>query len=164
MGYIMQRILLPLVIVAAMYFGPMFAETTSGSATGASETVRTGQFFIGNMVGCLMELRVPLGEECAFDGEFHDSPLVGHVMNWTALLALGAGVLGIIGLLPVIGRLTSVLTVLAGLGALGAMGLLTLTLLGTDDGLGAIRWGVYLTAGAGLLTLIAGLAGMRGND
>jgi hypothetical protein len=154
MGYIMQRILLPLVIVAAMYFGPMFAETTSGSATGASETVRTGQFFIGNMVG----------EECAFDGEFHDSPLVGHVMNWTALLALGAGVLGIIGLLPVIGRLTSVLTVLAGLGALGAMGLLTLTLLGTDDGLGAIRWGVYLTAGAGLLTLIAGLAGMRGND
>ncbi len=160
----MQRILLPLAIIAAMYFGPMFAETTSGSATGDAETVRTGQFFIGNMIGCLTELRVPLGEECSFDGEFYDSPLVGHAMNWTAILALGAGVLGIIGLLPVIGRLTSIVTVLAGVGALAAMGILSLTMLGTDDGLGAIRWGVYLTAGAGLLTLISGLAGMRGND
>lgn len=159
----MQRIILPLAIVASMFFGPLFAEVTSGSATGASETARTGEFFIGNMVGCLTELRIPLGEECDFDGEFYGSPLVGHVMNWAALLAIGAAALGVVGLLPVVGRLTSIVTVLAGVGALGAMGLLTLTLLGGDEGLGAVRWGVYLTAGAGLLTLIAGLAGMRGN-
>lgn len=158
----MQRIIFPLAIVAAIYFGPIFAETTSGSATGASETVRTGEFFIGNMANCLMELTVPLGEECSFDGEFYGSPMVGHIINWAALLGLGAGVLGIIGLLPVIGRLTSIVTVLAGLGALGSMGLLSLTMMGTDEGLAAIRWGVYLTAGLGLLTLIAGLGGLRG--
>ena len=158
----MTRILLPLAIVAAMYFGPLFAETTSGSVTGNSETLRTGEYFIGNMIGCLTELRVPVGEECGFDGSFHGSPLVGHVMNWAALLALGSAVLAVIGLLPVIGRLTSIVVVLAGIGTLGAVGLMTLTLLGTDAGLGAVRWGTYLTAGAGLLTLIAGLGGMRG--
>ncbi len=158
----MTRILLPLAIVAAMYFGPLFAETTSGSATGSAETLRTGEIFIGNMIGCLVELRMPVGEACSYAGEFHDSSMVGHVVNWAALAALAAALLGIIGLLPVIGRLTSIITVLAGLGAVGAMGLMTLTLLGTDDGLGAIRWGTYLTAGAGLLTVIAGLGGMRG--
>ena len=158
----MMRILLPLAIVAAMFFGPLFAETTSGSATGDSETLRTGTYFIGNMIGCLTELRVPIGEGCEFDGSFHGSPLVGHVMTWAALLALGAAVISVLGLLPVIGRLTSIVVILAGLGAIGAVGLMTLTLLGTDDGLGAIRWGTYLTAGAGLMTLIAGLGGMRG--
>lgn len=160
----MTRILLPLAIVAAMYFGPLFAVEQSSNALGSDVAEITGEYFIGNMVGCLTELRIPLGEECGFDGQFYDSPLVGHVMNWSAMLAIGAGVLGIIGLLPFIGRLTSIVTVLAGLGAIGAMGLMSLTLMGTDDGLGAIRWGTYLTAGAGLLTLISGLAGMRGND
>lgn len=160
----MQRIILPLAIVAALYFGPLFAETTSGSATGASETVRTGEFFLGNMVGCLTELRVPLGEGCGFEGTFFDSPMVGHAINWTALLAIAAGLLGIIGLLPVIGRLTSIVALLAGLATLASMGLLTLTMIGTDDGLGGIRWGVYASAGLGLLTLITGLSGMRGKD
>ncbi|MEO1253073.1 MAG: hypothetical protein AAFW81_12100 [Pseudomonadota bacterium] len=160
----MQRILLPLSIVAALYFGPLFAETTSGSVTGTTENVFSGSFFLDNMVGCLTELRVPIGEGCGFEGSFNDSPMVGHVINYAALLALAAGVLGVIGLLPVIGRLTSIVTLLAGLAALAAMGLLSLTLMGTDSGLGAIRWGVYLTAGLGLLTLIAGLAGLRGND
>ena len=159
----MQRILFPLAIVAVLYYAPLFAVEQSSDALGSDISAVTGQYFIGNAISCLAELRVPLGEECAFDGRFYDSPMVGHVMTWTALLAIGAGLLGVIGLLPVIGRLTSIVTVLAGLAALGAMGLMTITLLGTDDGLGAIRWGTYLTAGAGLLTLISGLAGMRGN-
>lgn len=158
----MTRILLPLAMVAALYLTPLFAETTSGAVTGTNTTDISGEFFLGNMVGCLTEIRVPIGEDCGFEGTFNDSPLVGHVINWAALLALSAGVLGVIGLLPVVGRLTSIVTVLAGLGGLGAMGLMALTMMGTDAGLGAIRWGTYLTAGAGLLTLISGLGGMRG--
>lgn len=160
----MQRILLPLAIVAAMYFGPMFAVEQASDALGSEVSTVTGKHFIGNAVACMAELRVPLGEECAFDGRFYDSPMVGHMMTWAALLAVAAGALGIIGLLPVVGRLTSIVTVLAGLGALGAVGMMSLTLLGTNEGLGAIRWGAYLTAGAGLLTLISGLSGMRGNN
>ena len=151
-------------IVAALYFGPLFAETTSGSVTGASETARTGEFFLGNMVGCLTELRVPLGEGCGFEGTFFDSPMVGYAINWTAMLAIAAGLLGVIGLLPFIGRITSIVTLLAGLATLASMGLLTLTMIGTEDGLGAIRWGVYASSGLGLLTMITGISGMRGNN
>ncbi len=158
----MTRILLPLAIVAVMFYAPLFAVEQKSDALGSEVSSVQGDYFIGNAIGCLSKLQVPLGEECAFDGEFYGSPLVGHVMTWTALLAIGAGVLGVIGLLPVVGRLTSIVTVLAGLGALGAMGLMSLTMMGTDDGLGAIRWGTYLTAGVGLLTVISGLGGMRG--
>lgn len=159
----MQRIVLPLAVVAAMYFGPLFAETTSGAATGATETVRSGQFFLDNMVGCIRNLQAPLGEACSFQGTFYDSPMVGLAINWAALISIAAAALGIIGLLPFIGRLTSIVTLIAGLAALAAMGLMTLTMLGTESGLSAIRWGVYATAGLALLTMIAGLAGMRGN-
>ncbi|MEM8771649.1 MAG: hypothetical protein AAGD92_08375 [Pseudomonadota bacterium] len=159
----MLRIFLPLAIVASMYFGPMFAEITSGSATGAYETERTGQFFIGNTIDCLTKLKAPLGEECAFSGTFYDSPLVGHLMSWTAVLSIAAGALGILGLLPVIGRVTSIFTILAGIAAVGSMGVLSLTMMGTEEGLGAVRWGVYSTAGLGLITLISGLSGMRGS-
>ena len=158
----MTRILLPLAMVAALYISPLFAETTSGAVTGTTEAEISGEFFLGNMVGCLTELRVPVGEGCGFDGSFNNSPMVGHVINWAALLALAAAVLGVIGLLPVVGRLTSIVVVLAGIAGLGSMGLLALTLMGSDAGLGAIRWGAYLTAGAALLTIISGLGGMRG--
>ncbi len=158
----MTRILLPLAIVAALYFGPLYEVSVSAADSGRDEIARTGEYFIGNAVGCMAQLRVPLGEECAFDNDFFGNPFVGHVINWAALLAVGAAVIGVIGLLPVVGRLTSIVTVLAGLGALGAMGLMSLTMMGEEGGLGAILWGTYLTAGAGLLTLISGLGGMRG--
>lgn len=158
----MIRILLPLAMVASLYFTPLFVETTSGGLTGTNEAEVSGRFFLDGMVGCLAELRVPIGEGCSFDKTFNDSPLVGHVVNWAALLALAAGALSVIGLLPVVGRLTSIVVLLAGLGGLGAMGLMALTLMGSDGGLGAIRWGTYLTTGAALLTVISGLGGMRG--
>lgn len=159
----MTRILLPLAMVAALYFTPLFSETTYGAATGANETDITGQFFLKNMAGCLMEMRAPIGEDCEFDGTINGSPMVGHIINWAALLGLGAGVLGVVGLLPVVGRLTSIVALLAGIGGIGSMGVLALTIMGTDAGLGAIRWGAYLTAGAGLLTMISALGGMRGS-
>jgi hypothetical protein len=159
----MTRILLPLAIVAAIFFGPMY--NVSGKLADSGETVitRSGEYFIGEAVGCLRKLQVPLGEECASTGVLNDSTMVGDVMSWASMLAVAAAGLGIIGMLPFIGRLTSIVTILAGLGAVGAIGYMALTLMGTDGiGLPGMQWGAYLAAALGLLTLISGLAGLRG--
>ncbi|GJL95841.1 MAG: hypothetical protein DHS20C05_22460 [Hyphococcus sp.] len=159
----MTRILLPLAIVAAIFFGPMFSETTSGAATGDRVSTISGEYFIGEAIGCLRNLTVPLGEECASDGMLNESNMVGKAMSWASMLAIGAAGLGIIGLLPFIGRITSIVTVVAGLGSIAAIGYMALTLMATDGlGLPSMQWGAYLAAAAGLLTTISGLAGMRG--
>lgn len=160
----MQRILLPLVIIAAMYYGHLASVDSYSEAFGSRDQMITGADFIGNAVNCVLALRLPLGPECAFDGDFFGKPMVGHMMTWTAVVSFFAAILGIVGLLPVIGRLVSVVTIIAGLLALASMGLFAFALVGTDAGVESIRWGVYLVAGAGLLTLIAGLAGLRGRD
>lgn len=153
---------MPLAFVAAIYLGPMFSVETTDSVRGASTSVVTGDYFIGNAIDCLQKLTSPLGEECASDGEIQDSTSVGSALTWASMLAVAAGALGIVGLIPFIGRLTSVVTIVAGLAGLGAMGYFLLTMMATDDGLAAVQWGAYLAAGAGLLTMISGLSGMRG--
>ena len=160
----MIRIFLPLAIFAAIFLGPMFNEETTGSVTGTTTTPRTGEYFIGEAVGCLRKLQAPIGEECASQGKIGEngSTMVGQAISWAAMLSLGAAALGVFGLLPFIGRLVSVVTILAGVGALGAMGLLALTMIGTEAGLPGLQWGAYLSAAAGLLTMISGLAGLRG--
>lgn len=155
----MARIFLPLAIVASIFFAPLFPSSVIGDDNNKSVA---GEYFIGNAIGCVIKLKPPVGEECESDGVIDDSVMVGQFITWASLLALVAAVLGVVGLIPVIGRLTSVVAILAGLGALGAMGLLALTLIGTDAGLPGLRWGAYLAAGFGLLTLISGLAGLRG--
>lgn len=158
----MIRILLPLAFVAAIYLGPMFSVETTDSVRGESTSVVTGDYFIGNAVNCLKELKVPTAEECASDGEIQDSTSVGSALSWASMLAVGAAALGIVGLIPFVGRLTSVVTIAAGLAGLGAMGYFLSTMMNTAEGLPGVQWGAYLAAGAGLLTTISGLSGMRG--
>lgn len=159
----MIRILLPLAMVACIFFGPMYGYTTPNPISGQEQLTRvTGDQFLKETVGCLTERRIPIGEECAATEQIGESTLPASAISWAALLAVAAAALGFFGLLPFIGRLTSVVTILAGLGGLGAMGLFMLTMLGTSEGLPAVQWGAYLTAGASLLTVIAGLSGMRG--
>ena len=158
----MIRVFLPLAIIASIYFGPMFSETTSGSATGERVTMISGDYFIGNAVNCAIRLNPPIGEECASDGQLDGSSTVGDVISWASILAAAAAVLGVVGILPFVGRITSVVTLLAGVGGLGAMGLFLLTMMGTNEGLAGVQWGAYLAAGMSLLTMISGLSGMRG--
>lgn len=159
----MIRILLPLAIVAAIYFGPMYGFEASNPVSGREEvSVVTGSKFIGETVACVRELKSPLEEECAATEEVNGSTTVASVVSWAALFAAAAAVVGIFGLLPFVGRVTSLLTIIAGLGALGAMGFFMLTMMATSEGLPAVQWGAYLTSGAALLTIIAGLSGMRG--
>ncbi len=158
----MIRILLPLAIVAAIFFGPMFAVETTDPVRGESMSVVTGDYFIGNAVECVRDLRLPLGEECATEGRMNDSTMVGSALTWACVLCALAAVLGVPGLLPVIGRMTSVVTVAAGLASLGALGLFVMGMIGSEAGLGGVQWGAYLAAGLALLTTITGLSGLRG--
>jgi len=158
----MIRIILPLAIIAAMFFGPMFSVTTTDSVRGKSESTVTGDYFIGNAVDCVRELKLPVGKECASEGEMRDSTLVGDMMSWSAVISVLAAALAVPGLLPFLGRITSIATVASGLSTLAAMGLFMTTMMGSDAGLGGIQWGAYATAGLGLLTTISGLSGMRG--
>ncbi len=158
----MARIFLPLAIFAAIFFGPMYSFEGEDPLRGKAPIPVSGKEFVGSAVSCLVALKVPIGEDCETEFEIGDSKLVGNVVTWASMLALAAAALGVVGLIPFIGRLTSIVTILAGLAALGAMGLLALTLIGTEVGLTGLRWGAYLAAAAGLLTLISGLAGLRG--
>lgn len=159
----MIRILLPLAIVAAMFFGPMYSYESDNPVSGREEqSMVTGDKFVGGVVNCVRQLNVPLGEACASDGEVNGSKNVSRFMSLAASLAIGAGGLGVIGLLPFIGRLTSVVTLIAGLAALGAMGFFVVSMMSTEIGLGGVQWGAYAASGLALLTTISGLSGMRG--
>ena len=158
----MIRILLPLAMIAAIFFGPMFAEETKGQLSGKTISIVTGEHFIGNTVDCVRQMKAPFGKDCASDGEINGSKLVGDALSWSALLAGLAAVVGVPGLLPYLGRITSIVTVASGVAVLGSLGLFVTTMIGSDPGLGAVQWGTYLAAGLGLLTVISGLSGMRG--
>ena len=80
----MIRILLPLAIVAAIFFGPMFAVETTDPVRGESMSVVTGDYFIGNAVDCVMDMRLPLGEECATEGRMNDGTTVGSALTWAS--------------------------------------------------------------------------------
>ena len=158
----MIRIFLPLAIVAALFFGPMFTVETKDPVRGESMSTVTGDYFIGNAVECVRQLKIPVGKDCASTGKMKKSTFVGNALSWSAILAAVAAVLGVPGLLPFIGRMTSVVTVGAGVAALASLGLFMTTMISSEAGLGAVQWGAYLAAGLALLTIISGLSGMRG--
>ncbi|GJL91505.1 hypothetical protein [Hyphococcus sp.] len=158
----MIRIFLPLAIVAAIFFGPMFSVETKDPVRGESMSTVTGDYFIGNAVECIRQVKLPVGDECATEGRMNDSMVVGSALSWASVLAGLAAVLAIPGMLPFIGRITSIVTVASGLAALGALGLFLTNMLGSEAGLAGVQWGAYLAAGLALLTTISGLSGMRG--
>lgn len=153
----MIRIVLPLAVIAVLFFTPLFSETTTGSVTGETVTPRTGEFFIGSTVNCWRELNFSMSGDCEPQGG-----MKGLAVASAAAISGIAAVLAVIGLLPFVGRLTSIVTVLAGVVTVLAMGYLILVLMGSSEGVGGVSWGAYLAGGVGLLTLISGLSGMRG--
>lgn len=153
----MIRILLPLAVIAALLFAPMFSETTTGSVTGETVTARTGHYFVGNTIDCWMHRDFSISGDCEPVGG-----LEGKAIFAAVFVSAVAAVLGILGLLPIIGRLTSFITMLAGVVVIAAIGYFALTMMGSEEGIAGVQWGSYLAGGGGLLTLISGLAGARG--
>lgn len=153
----MIRILLPLAVIAAILFGPLKHETVTSSEFGTKEQSITGMSYVKSSLDCWRKGNFSLKDDCAPQGELKGQLLAGAV----GLSGLAA-VVGILGLLPIVGRATSIVTTIAGGAALAAIGFFVYSQLGGEQGLHAIQWGSYLAGGAGLLTLISGLAGIRG--
>ena len=153
----MIRVLLPLAVVAAILFGPLVGR--QDVIGGIEKTVAlTGLDYVGPTIECWQNKNFSFSGDCRPEG---------GVKGQAILAAVAAGVvsaaLGILGLLPIVGRLTSVVTTLAGGVIVAALGYFALSLMGGAGEAGeGVQWGTYLAGGGGLLTLIAGLAGMRG--
>ncbi|MEM1396549.1 MAG: hypothetical protein AAGH38_03760 [Pseudomonadota bacterium] len=155
----MLRVVLPLVVIAALLFLPVFSDDVKGSdLSNESGAVNlTGMDYVGNTVGCWIGQNFSIEGKCEPKGGTKGLAIFAAVF----VSAVAAG-LGVIGLLPVIGRLTSVVTSLAGVLVVAAIAYYVFLQMGSDEGLEGVQIGPYVGGGAGLLTLISGLAGMKG--
>jgi len=153
----MLRILLPLAVIAALLFAPIFNDTVEGSDLGGSTVSLSGNAYVGNTVNCWIGRDFSISGECEPKGGTKGLAIFAAVF-----VSAVAAVLGVLGLIPFVGRLTSAITSLAGVIIIAAIGFFVFTQMQTDEGLEAVQWGSYLAGGGGLLTLISGLSGMRG--
>ena len=155
----MIRVLLPLAVIAAILFSPIYKTPASFDDVQGIETSNqvAGYALVKPAIDCWRNKEFSVSGDCEPKGDTKGLALTGAV----ALSGLAAA-LGVFGLLPFVGRLTSVVTVVAGLAAVGAIGYFGAGMLGAEGGVSRIDWGSYLAGGGGLLTLISGLSGMRG--
>lgn len=152
----MIRILLPLAVMAALLFGPLLGQNEEIGGIAKTVTL-TGGDYIGDTIKCWQSGEYSLDGDCEPEGGLKGTAI------FAAFLVSGiAAALGVVGLLPLIGRLTSMVTVVAGLIVMLSVGYFALSMMGGGDAGETLQWGTYLAAGGGLLTLIAGLAGIRG--
>lgn len=152
----MIRILLPLAVIAALLFAPIFSDQVQGSDLANGAVSLTGHDYVGNTVNCWVNKNFSIAGDCAPQGGNKGLAIFAAVF-----VSSVAAVLGIIGLLPFVGRLTSVVTSLAGVVVVAAIAFYVLQQMGSDEGIEGVQWGSYLAGGGGLLTLISGLAGVR---
>lgn len=150
----MVRILLPLAVIAALLFAPIFGNQAKVGGIEKEVSV-TGYDYVSNTIDCWQAGKISIKGDCK-----PQEGLKGQAVLAALIVSGAAAILGVFGLLPIIGRLTSVVTTIAGAVIVGAVGYVALTQLG--DGGDNLRWGAYLAGGGGLLTLISGLHGMRG--
>lgn len=163
----MIRILLPLAVMAAAYFGPWVVDTTTGLFDGAfpPKAPVFGQDLIKASVDCLMDGKLISGQFGFGEGCRPEYGMLSTLVLATVEVSLVAAVIGILGLLPLIGRLTSLLTIAA-----GAVGVVTVAwfakdVMGTDGAdFADLQWGAWVTGAFSLLTLLAGLGGLGGDD
>ncbi len=155
----MTRVILPLAIIAAILFTPIYKTPSSFDDVQGVETSNqvAGYALVKPSVTCWRSGEISVSGDCAPKGDLKGLGLAAAVG-----LSVVAAVLGVIGLLPIIGRATSFVTIAAGVVTMIALGYFGLTLLGAEGGASRIDWGTYVAFGAGLLTLIAGLSGVRG--
>ncbi|MEM9421969.1 MAG: hypothetical protein AAF986_05650 [Pseudomonadota bacterium] len=155
----MIRILLSLAVAAACFFGPLFADTTGAIIGQAPGAVVTGEYFAAPTADCVLAQTFSLAGDCAPNGN-----ILGLLVTATVGMGFVSAALGLVGLLPLVGRVTSVFTFVAGIVALATFGMILKELLGAEGAAFTdIRWGAYAVGGFGVLTLLTGLGGMRGD-
>lgn len=151
----MTRIILPILIIATLLFAPIYSFESNDPIAGAEPASRTGYFFVGDTINCFLAQNYSVEGECAPKGE-----KLGLAIFAAIGVSAVAAALGILGLLPFVGRLVSLVTTLAGIIAIAGIAFFCLNVSGQEGA--NIGIGSYLGGGAGLLTLISGLSGMRG--
>ncbi|MEO0880370.1 MAG: hypothetical protein AAFY22_11750 [Pseudomonadota bacterium] len=154
----MFRILLPVAVIAILLFAPIFTDQVEGSDLGGSEVTLSGNAYVGNTVNCWIGQNFSISGDCEPKGGTKGLAIFAAVF-----VSAVAAVLGVLGLLPFVGRLVSIITSLAGVVVIAAIGYFVFTQMSTDEGINGVQWGSYLAGGGGLLTLISGLSGMRGD-
>lgn len=153
----MIRILLPLAVIAAILFAPMYSVEINDPVLGEKvAATKTGYAFIENTVDCWKKGEYSIKDKCEPKGDMKGMAIFAATFGSAVAAALG-----VLGLLPFIGKLTSFVTTAAGAVVIAAIGYFALTMLGGKGG-ETIQWGSYLAGGGGLLMLISGLAGVRG--
>ncbi|MBI1366530.1 MAG: hypothetical protein GC153_11325 [Alphaproteobacteria bacterium] len=154
----MIRILLPLAVIAAILFAPIYGAQQKVAGIDKDVSV-TGLDYVKDTLNCWKNGNFSLKGDCEPQGKLKGKAI------FAALFVSGvAAALGVLGMLPFIGRLVSFITTLAGIVVVAAVGYFILTTIGGSkhDSADAVQWGAYLAGGGGLLTLISGLHGVRG--
>lgn len=157
----MIRILLSLAIAAAAFFGPWMIDSSDNILSGSyKETAIEGRDFVASTYDCVMDRTFSLEGDCE-----PKYGILGQLIAITIGLGVVSAVLSIAGLLPLVGRLTSLVTIIAGAAAIVTFAWFAKELLTTEAALFSdFRWGAYATGAFGVLTLFAGLAGLRGDE
>lgn len=153
----MEKIILPLAVIATLLFAPIFGGEASEVGGIVKPNTVTGMDYVGETLKCWTSGNFSIAGECA-----PDAGRKGLAIFAAIFVSAVAAVLGFVGLLPFVGRLTSALTTLAGVIVVAGIAYYILTNLNSEQGIGGVQWGTYLAGGAGLLTFISGLSGMRG--
>ena len=153
----MIRILLPLAVIAALLFAPLYSAKSSLVGGIEKPNTVTGMDYVGNTISCWTKGEFSIADDCEPKGG--NLGLAIFAVFFVSAVAAG---LGVLGLLPFIGKMTSAITMLAGVVVIAGIGFYLLTNLGHDKQMHGVQWGTYLAGGGGLLTLISGLSGMRG--
>jgi ribose/xylose/arabinose/galactoside ABC-type transport system permease subunit len=154
----MIRILLPLAVIAAILFAPMYSVQVKDPVLGEQTAAqKSGYAFVDTTIECWKGGNYSVSGDCKPKGG-----IKGQLIFAAIFVSGVAAVLGVLGIIPIVGRLTSFITTLAGVVVLAAIAYFALTMMGSKDGAESIQWGSYLAGGGGLLTLISGLAGVRG--
>jgi hypothetical protein len=153
----MIRIVLPLAVIVLLLFAPLLAGEESELGGIVQANTRTGMDYVGGTLKCWTTGNFSIEGDCAPKGEGN----LGLAIFAAVFVSAVAAALGVLGLFPIIGRLTSAITTLAGVVVIAGVGFYILSNIGGEHD-GGVQWGSYLAGGGGLLTLIAGLSGMRG--
>jgi hypothetical protein len=154
----MIRILLPLAVVAVTLLGPLYSIEAKDPVLGKERMFyTTGYELVKDTIDCWRQGEYSVKGDCKPKGD-----LKGMMIFAAVVVSAAAGALGVLGLLPVVGRLVSAGTMLAGVIGLAALGYFAMRVIAGNGDDAALQWGMYLAGGLSLLTLISGLAGMRG--
>ncbi|MEX0645868.1 MAG: hypothetical protein WD076_11185, partial [Parvularculaceae bacterium] len=140
----MIRILLPLAVIAAILFAPMYSVQIKDPVLGEQGSAqKSGYAFVDNTITCWRGGEYSISGDCKPKGG-----LKGQLIFAAIFVSGVTAVLGVLGVIPIVGKLTSFITTLAGVVVIAAIAYFAVTLMASsENGSESIQWGSYLAGG-----------------